>query len=58
MTEDEARKVELARAIESADHQALLVTREDREQATARARGSAPPGGGAKSAISPSRPSR
>ena len=38
MTEDEARKVELLRAIENEDRDAVLLTREDREQADSRAR--------------------
>ena len=33
MTEDEARRVELVRAIETEDHAGLLLTREDRDQA-------------------------
>lgn len=38
MTEDEARQVELVRAIETEDADAALLTREDREQADAHAR--------------------
>ena len=38
MTEDEARKVELVRAVELEDREAALLTREDREQADHRAR--------------------
>ncbi|WP_162935684.1 DUF2868 domain-containing protein [Tsuneonella amylolytica] len=38
MTEDEARQVELVRAIELEDRDGLLFTREDRDQADARAR--------------------
>ena len=38
MTEDEARKVELVRAIETEDRDSALLTREDREQALAYAR--------------------
>ena len=46
MTEDEARKVELVRAVETADSDAVLLTREDRQQADghARSRGAAPEG--------------
>ena len=38
MTEDEARQVELVRAIELEDREGLLFTREDRDQADTRAR--------------------
>ena len=38
MTEDEVRRFELVRAVELNDPEALLLTREDREQADARAR--------------------
>lgn len=38
MTENEARQVELVRAIELEDREGLLLTREDRDQAEARAR--------------------
>ena len=38
MTEDEARQVELVRAIETEDREATLLTREDRAQAEMQAR--------------------
>ena len=41
MTEDEARRIELVRAVELEDREATLLTREDREQADARARAEA-----------------
>ena len=41
MTEDEARAAELVRAIEAEDGEAALLTREDRDQAEARARAEA-----------------
>lgn len=41
MTEDEARRVELVRAVEIEDRAAVLLTREDREQADHRARSAA-----------------
>ena len=42
MTEDEARKVELVRAVEIEDRDALLFTREDRQQADSHARARSP----------------
>lgn len=42
MTEDDARRVELVRAFETEDRDALLLTREDREQADAYARREVP----------------
>ncbi|MXP13651.1 DUF2868 domain-containing protein [Altererythrobacter confluentis] len=43
MTEDEARRIELVRAVELEDRDAVLLTREDREQADHRARNAALP---------------
>ncbi|TMM48059.1 DUF2868 domain-containing protein [Qipengyuania marisflavi] len=48
MTEDEARQVELVRAIEVEDRQGGLLTREDREQADAYARSAGAAGSGRK----------
>lgn len=45
MTEDEARRVELVRAIEQEDREATLLTREDRTQAEAHARSLPSPSG-------------
>jgi len=42
MTEDEARKVELVRAVEIEDPEAVLLTREDRQQADGHARSREP----------------
>jgi hypothetical protein len=42
MTEDEARKVELVRAVEIEDSEAVLLTREDRQQADSHARSREP----------------
>ena len=44
MTEDEARQVELVRAVESEDRAATLLTQEDRQQAEAFARAHSDPG--------------
>ena len=46
MTEDEARRIELVRAVELEDRDAALLTREDREQADAYARAAAESHGG------------
>lgn len=46
MTEDEARQVELVRAVESEDRAATLLTQEDRQQAEAHARARSDPGAG------------
>lgn len=50
MTEDEARQVELVRAIETEDREAALLTREDRAQAEAQARTAGPSSAGRHSA--------
>lgn len=48
MTEDEARRFELVRAVELADRTAALLTREDREQADHHARMTASALGGSR----------
>ena len=48
MTEDDARRAELVRAVEIEDREATLLTREDREQADAHARAAIGSAGGRK----------